>query len=330
MQWSLASALDNVGWPLHLRSMEAANWQLEVGAAWAPADQRALMVLSAHEVEIDDIAQSFFEGRTAEECEAMLDKLKAGLPIDSIEGRGMLRHDDHQISETGPTMTAIAKDDSQAPTGTSVATTPFTKRLIEVVSSKSRTRSDTSHKDSRKGWDQADRDVLWHATQQGLSPRQIQAQCLPFRSESAIQTRMSKERAFRSELKIARKTVPSNSTPKNLPQKTPPSIATLRNRLLNSINAKYLSPDQKKELKKALTRTSWPTRFMSLEENSAPLLKNGARWTEQDTKALGCIRKTVPLLPYKLICKFFPDRSEAALRHQYNTKVTPGQDSDGH
>ncbi|KAJ4355413.1 uncharacterized protein N0V89_003429 [Didymosphaeria variabile] len=359
MRWSLRTTLDQNGWPLHLRAMESASFQLEPGASWAPEDQDALIVLSKHEVKTEDIAQLFFEGRTVEECQLMIDILQIGLPVESVEGQT----EGHSDFNAEP---ASSKAISSVPSGTRSAPTPFTKRLIEVTSSASRAGSTPPCTDSRKDWDQADRDIVWNAMHEGLTPTQIQAQRLPFRSASAIRTRMSKERKLRSSAELkhieneedeemteqrmqidldddgseyaedtepaaqiprnlptARKTVPSNSTPKASPKKPQPqpSLTPIRTKLMNSLG---LSSEDKKELRKALNKTSWPTRFMSVEEYNSPLPRNGARWTEQDTQALGCIRETTPSLPYKLIANFFPGRSETAIRHQYNTRVHPG------
>ncbi|KAL1604835.1 hypothetical protein SLS60_004375 [Paraconiothyrium brasiliense] len=420
MRWSLKTTLDQSGWPLHLRAMEIASWQLGPGASWDPEDQDALMVLSKHNVKVEDIARLFFEGRTVEDCQLMIDMLQVGLPVESIE--------DENETEVHVESSKIASSSAMSPTpsGTPLARTPFTKRLIEVSSSAARASSTPPFTDSRKDWDQADRDIVWNALHEGLTPKQIQTQRLPFRSESAIQTRMSTERKLRGvqpmgtkwsenddnlvlklgsegvgfqdiaprlsrertpkkiearyhnlrkqaevrrmsaefrvnksaedeemteqrmqidfagddgseyedetapavqpprKLPTARKTVPSNSTPKASPKKTPSSIAPIRNKLLNSLS---LSSEDKKELRKALNKTSWPTRLMSVEEYNSPLPRNGARWTEQDAQALGCIRETVPSLHYKFIANFFPGRSETAIRHQYNTRVNPGSNN---
>ncbi|KAF2439050.1 hypothetical protein P171DRAFT_502210 [Karstenula rhodostoma CBS 690.94] len=431
--------LDLRGWPLHLRSMETASWRLEPGVPWAPEDQESLLVLSAHGVKIEDIARLFFEGRTVDECQAEIEKFKAGVPMESIEEIGQRSEGDIESSKAALPETPSTRAVLAVPSSTPSVATSFTKRLIEVSSSASRARSNKPYTDSRKDWDQADRDTVWAAVQRGLTPREIQAQYLPFRSESAIQTRMSKERALRGmqaaptkwsnkdtnlvlkltseghdfediaprlsrertpqqiearyrnlkkqakasrmsveanlienddgdvemgegegeesmqvdaagddgseytedspqavqtppKLRTARKTVTStsDSLSKDSLKKTPLSIATIRTRLLGSIDAKYLSSDDKKELRKALNKTGWPTRFTSVEEYNSPLpAKVGLRWTEQDVEALRCIRESVPSLPYKFIENFFPGRSTTAIRNLYNTKVNPGPNYNG-
>jgi hypothetical protein len=381
--------------------MASASWQLEPGAPWAPGDRDTLLVLAAHQVRIEDIAQLFFEGRTADECQKEIDT-------------------EPEPSKTMP----------PAPSGTPSAATPFKKRLSESSSSEPRDRSDIPYRDSRKDWDQADRDTVWAAVQRGLTPRLIQAQYLPFRSESAIQTRMTKERAIRGvqatptkwsnmdndlllklaseghdfediaprlsrertphqiearysllkkqagvsrestgvnlieddedgdaemeeqsitmdaeeddgsdytdtsqavrkpiKPRTARKTLPMNIAPKAHQKKTTPSsITRIRTKLLNSIDARILTSNDKKELRKVLNKQGWPSHFVSLEEYNSPLPKSGTRWTEQDSLALGYIREVVPSMPYKSICNFFPGRSEVSIRNQYNTKVVRGQD----
>jgi hypothetical protein len=390
------------------------------------------MVLAAHGVRIEDIAQVFFEGRTAGECQDEIDAMKAGVPVTSIESPGQRPEIDTEPSKAASSKTTSSKVMSPAPSGTPSAVTPFKNRLIEVSSSVSRARPDTPYKDSRKDWDQADRDTVWTAVQRGLTPRQIQAQYLPFRSESAIQSRMTKERAIRgmqaaptkwsnsdndlilkltseghdfediapwlsrertprqiearysilkkqaevsqkspkvnltkddeyededteiedqnmqvdangdddsdytegtaqavqrtSKPRTAKKTVSSKSAPKAHPEKTtPPSIARIRTQLLNSIDTKFLSSEDKKELRAVLNKQGWPSHFVSVEEYNSPLPKTGTRWTEQDTLALGFIREVVPSMPYKLICNFFPGRSEVSVRNQYNTKIGRGR-----
>ncbi|KAK7192234.1 hypothetical protein PSPO01_01806 [Paraphaeosphaeria sporulosa] len=424
--WRLKSDLDLRGWPLHLRSMDDASWQLEAGAPWAPEDQKSLMVLSAHGVKAEDIAEQFFEGRTVDECQVEIDAIKAGVPMNSIEtGQGAADIDigaSKAASPETPSTKAILSGLAKTPW----KPTSFINRLIEVSSGAARARSDTPHADSRKDWNQADRDTVWAAVQRGMSPRQIQEKYLPFRSESAIQTRMTKERKLRgvqaiptkwsnrdNELviklvdeghdfediaprlsrertpkqiearyrnlkkqarvsrmsvevnvidddedvelgddnmqvdadgdegseyndeisrvvqtphkpKTTRKTIPYNSSEKSPTKKPPSSITSIRTKLLNSIDAKYLDSDGKKGLRKALNKTGWPTRFTSVEEHDSPMPeKNGPKWPTKDVEALRCIRETAPSIPYKKLEEFFPGRSQTAIRNIYNTRANP-------
>lgn len=389
------------------------------------------MVLSAHGVKIQDIARLFFEGRTVDECQAEIENIKTGVPVESIE-TGKRSGLDIKASKATMPEDPSTKAIQPVPGSTTSAATPFKKRLIEVSSSASRVHSHTPYTDSRKDWDQADRDIVWAAVQRGLNTRQIQEQYLPFRSESAIQTRMSKERALRGVqatptkwsnidndvvLKLAseghdfkdiaprlsrgrtpqqiearyrslkrqaeasrmsvefslvdddgdvemeeegvqvdaggdegseyaedtsqavqtppkprttRKTIPFNSSPVSTSEKTPSSIASIRTKLLNSIAPKYLNSDGKKELRKALSKTGWPTRFASVEEYTSPLpAKIGPKWGDQDVEALKCIRETVPSIPYKVLEQFFPGRSQTAIRNLYKTKLNPGPNYHG-
>ncbi|KAL5408352.1 hypothetical protein PMIN04_011440 [Paraphaeosphaeria minitans] len=427
--WSLKSALDLRGWPLHLQSMETASWQLGAGGPWASEDRNSLMVLSAHGVKIEDIAQLFFEGRTVDECQVEIETIKASVPMDSVEtGRAGT---DIEASEAASPETLSTKAVRALPSSAPSVATLFTKRLIEVSSSTTRARSDTPHADSRKDWDQSDRNTVWAAVQLGMTPRQIQEKHLPFRSESAIQTRMTKERKLRGmqaiptkrsnqdndlviklvdeghdlediaprlsrertpkqiqaryrilknqakvsrmsadvevvdddgdvdmgndniqvdadedegskyndetpqavetppKSKTARKTVTSSSSSKSS-AKTTSTIASIRGTLLKSIDTKHLDSDGKKELRKALDKTGWPTRFTSLEEHESPLPeKAGPKWPAQDVDALRCIRETAPSIPYKKLEDFFPGRSQTAIRNLYNTKVNPGPNYHG-
>lgn len=66
----LHRALDNAGWPLHLRSMESAALKIHPGSPWFLADETVLIILrQGFKIPSSCVAQVFFEGRTSEECE---------------------------------------------------------------------------------------------------------------------------------------------------------------------------------------------------------------------------------------------------------------------
>jgi hypothetical protein len=70
---AVITELDKVGWPLHLRSMEAANWTLIPGSPWPKEDEAPLVLLRRmFKLPSTSIADVFFEGRTARECEEKL------------------------------------------------------------------------------------------------------------------------------------------------------------------------------------------------------------------------------------------------------------------
>lgn len=426
---SLIKHLDLYGWPLHLRAMDTASWQLVAGASWALEDRQSLKTLFAHGVSMEDIAQSFFEGRTVYECQDVIESMKVRESMSSTE-TGQLSGTDLDATKAASPHAPSTKAIPSPPTPS--AATPFKNRLIEVASSGSRARSATPHADSRKDWEQKDCDIVWKGVQLGMTPCQIQAEYLPFRSESAIQTRMTKERKLRGvqatptkwskqdkeivmkladeghdfesiaprlsrertpsqiearyrdmkkqsgasqtnvevshvdddgdvempdenshmadedaqmaageeegseyneetsgavqpprKPKTARKSILSNSSPNSSAstKKTPKSIASIRTKLLNSISARQLNPDQKKQLRKELNRIGWPTRFASLEEHESPLPGKSAKWLDQDLHALRCIREIAPSIPHRVLVDFFPGRSETAIRNVYNTKV---------
>lgn len=106
--------------------------------------------------------------------------------------------------------------------------------------------------------------------------------------------------------------------------KTPQSITTIRTQLVDSIDPQHCSLEDKAELKKALGNDNWPTRFTSIEEYNMDPIRRGARWTDQDKKAILCMVTTIPTLTRKDIAEFFPGRTEEAVGHQVNfTKGVP-------
>lgn len=68
--------LDKIGWPLHLRTMDAAAWSITPGSPWPKEDEAPLLLLhNIFKLPGIWIATVFFEGRTAEECEEKLFEL---------------------------------------------------------------------------------------------------------------------------------------------------------------------------------------------------------------------------------------------------------------
>ncbi|KAJ4290378.1 hypothetical protein N0V90_010594 [Kalmusia sp. IMI 367209] len=193
-RWSLKFTLDEQGWPLHLRSIDSANFQVDPGAPWDPEEHATLIILQNHGVEVEDIANLFFEGRTVGECKKMLGELT------NNKATSHPAEDDQLDVSVAKPSAAISPSTSVA---TPAPTTPdrFKNRLLEVSSSAtresvSRGRSSTPFNDE-KSWNEEDRDKIFKATQDGMTPKEIMTQFFPFRSLAAIQTRITIERKAR-------------------------------------------------------------------------------------------------------------------------------------
>lgn len=225
-RWSLTSSLDKHGWPSHLRKMDTANWQLAPNMPWEPADKEVLKLLSAHGVKTKDIAEVFFEGRTEQECQSALSDLETNASTVTVEDR---RAPAPPITRPPNTiLSPSATNDLTVlpvpPARTSIPT-PSKKQLSGIFPANctepSRDRHQTPYADSQKTWEQVDRDIIWEAMKKNMTPRQIQEQYLPSRSESAIQTRISKERKLRSALNApTTPTVPTKRSPDELGEET--------------------------------------------------------------------------------------------------------------
>lgn len=198
---SLIGNLDKRGWPLHLRELGTANWQLEPTMPWELADKDALMLLSASGVKIEDITEIFFEGRTAHECHDALENLRPHasiIPVEDDEGPApsSARTSNAMLSPPANHTTALPTPSPE----TSIKSQPKkepTEISPENCAVSSRGRPRTPHADSQKPWEQADRELIWGAMGKSKTARQIQQEYFPSRSESAIQTRMCKERKLR-------------------------------------------------------------------------------------------------------------------------------------
>ena len=198
--------------------MATANWQLVPHSTWDVVDRQALAVLSAHGVRTKDMAEMFFEGRTIEECEDMLQSPKVG---PSTPQNKVVKSSSKYVGQVGSGIsqdqhgfvaTHNARPLNDTPSSfmvpnysPSLVPPPVeTSRLQRSISTNSLNRaeslhgrSETTYTDSQKAWEQQDRDIVWRAMKDNMTARDIQRLYLPSRSESAIQTRMCKERKIR-------------------------------------------------------------------------------------------------------------------------------------
>lgn len=419
--------------------MATANWQVVPHTPWNPIDSKVLAILSTYKVKTKDMAEIFFEGRTVEECENMLESLNTGIlglrselnepsrrRVQKVDFSSPVKHESTEVGSTGPfntTSSSTMVPHPMSPVGPRPIQTPRIQTSVNSYppnSTEMRTgRSETPYADSQKAWEQADRDIVWKAIKDHMSARDIQKIYLPFRSESAIATRMCKERRIREgqaaplkwspddgdrsarprdeqySSKHPARNFPSEQAPyqfqlrydtsrdhvdvvdadmntnmlgrdietefdhqmiqesadrdddsdyvdekptqkrpgiarktpasaKDTSKKSPSSISSLRNKLLNAIDAYYL-PDHKKEALRKALRKNWPTHFASVESRNTPLPAKGSRWSEKDTRALKIIHEIVPDLPHKYIKEFFPGRNEASISRQINSRLKSGE-----
>ncbi|KAF2251811.1 hypothetical protein BU26DRAFT_590119 [Trematosphaeria pertusa] len=467
-----------LGWPSHLRSIEQirAGVKPEPGSRWSPEDKRLLLLFRV-EFEIPNkfVAAVFFEGRTADECESqftrLLQEMNRADKARVKEGKDFLWSEEQmvkvaQTKQQGKGWEDIAemfsgRDPTQCkyayyrylyrrrelPERTVEATpseASTAKQLPEaVIRIKEQTPpSQPQTTDDLKRWDQEDRDLVFNASQSGMSSKEIWQKHFSSRTFGAVRTRVSFEKKLRGAKSKASKWSDGERNlllrlvngghgfeqiaPKWFPHRTAenceayykylmkakgPTLASTeasggevdaegdvdmqsdmdieadmtaadndddedfspedhsepaspphttqrtarrrrssatnanpysaapnaddeaflesqRSSLIASIDVEELSAGEKTKLKKALDEAGWPKRFTSIADYHAPPPKTGKYWPLEDSRALVAMRETSDLSFRIIADKFYPGRSEKAVRNHYGTLERGGRESD--